>query len=311
MSGRARTAGWLLAGVLVQSATAPRAQTPPSPPPTEVYLVDLDPSGRVERVVNISNNADYDNQPSFTPDGRAVLFSSKRDGRQTDIYRYDIATAALTPLTRTPESEYSPLVAPDGQTFSVVRVEADNTQRLWRFDLDGTRPQLVLEQVKPVGYHVWIDPTHLGLFVLGATGAPNTLQIADTTTGKATQVDVNIGRGLQMRPGTRVLTYVSKTSTPWKIRQIDASTRALAADLASTLEGSEDFAWDRIDRSDVLFMASGSKLFVWTLENRTWREYADLAASGLQKITRIAIRPASAGRPRFALVAEGAGGGRD
>ena len=41
--------------------------------------------------INISNSPGYDNQPSFLPDSSAVLFSSNRDGKQTDIYRYDIA----------------------------------------------------------------------------------------------------------------------------------------------------------------------------------------------------------------------------
>ena len=40
-------------------------------------------------------------------------------------------------VTNTPESEYSPTVTPDGAHISVIRVEADGTQRLWRFTLDG------------------------------------------------------------------------------------------------------------------------------------------------------------------------------
>lgn len=285
------------AGVAAQGAIAPQ-----TPPPTDVYLADLRPPGPVERLLNISNNADYDNQPSFTPDGRAILFSSRRDGKQTDIYRYEIASGSLTQLTHTAESEYSPLVTPDGQTFSVVRVESDNAQRLWRFELDGTNPRLVLQNVKPVGYHVWIDATRLGLFVLGVNGGPNTLQLADTATGRADVIDTNIGRGLQIRPGKKTLTFVSKASTPWTIKEFDPATRAVTV-LTSTLEGSEDFAWDRGEGFEVLFMAKGSKLFAWTAGAPEWREQADFSSVGVTRITRLAVRP-TPGRPRFAVVGE-------
>jgi Tol biopolymer transport system component len=114
-----------------------------APPDTEIYLATFSTaSGRVTigPPVDISNNPGYDNQPSFTPDGRSVLFTSVRGARQTDpansaasgsdIYRYDIESQQVTRVTDTPESEYSPIVTPDGTHFSTIRVEADGTQRL-------------------------------------------------------------------------------------------------------------------------------------------------------------------------------------
>src|SRR5712692_9107470 len=49
----------------------------------------------------------YNNQPTFLPDGRSILFTSIRD-KQADIYRYDIRTGATNQITNTPESEFSP-----------------------------------------------------------------------------------------------------------------------------------------------------------------------------------------------------------
>lgn len=288
----------VIALAFAATAQAPPAQAPPS---TDVYLVNLGVDAfplTGGAPLNLSNSPGYDNQPSFLPDGKSVLFSSNRDGKQSDIYRYDLASKALTQLTRTPESEYSPLPTPDGKTFSVVRVEADNTQRLWRFDLDGANPRLVLDDVKPVGYHVCIDATHLGLFVLGAQGQPNTLQLADTTTGKAEIVASNIGRCLLMRPGKRTMTFVSKQTTPWMIKELDPTTRAIS-DVAAVLDGSEDFTWDP-SRPDRVFMARGSKFYFRSGEE--WRETGDFV--GVGKITRLAIGPAPAGQPRLALVGE-------
>ena len=153
-----------------------------APPATEVFLsrVDTTAPGVVglSEPLNISSNPGYDNQPSFLPDGSAILFSSQRDGKQMDIYRYDIASKKLSQVTSTPEGEYSPTVTSDRKTFSVIRTEADSTQRLWRFDLDGSNPRLVLENVKQIGYQAWIDDTHLALFVLGGQGQPNSWMVA-------------------------------------------------------------------------------------------------------------------------------------
>ena len=102
-------------------------------PDTEIFLAPLSVENGVAVVgapVNVTRHAGYDNQPSFTPDGAAILYTSQRDG-QTDVYRYDLRDRSTTPLTDTPESEYSPAVAPDGRSITVVRVEADSAQRLW------------------------------------------------------------------------------------------------------------------------------------------------------------------------------------
>jgi len=300
--------GFRGAGVLGFSGLLVLGLAAQGAPSTEVYLVTLERGAARPvhgPVVNISNSPGYDNQPSFTPDGRFVLFTSERQSAPTDIYRYEIATAALVQLTHTAEKEYSPLVTPDGKTFTVIQVEANNDQRLWRFDPDGTNARVVLPDVKPVGYHVWADATHLALFVLGAQGQPATLQWADTTTGKAEVIEAGIGRSLGIRPGTGLITFVSKPRTgPWVIKSFDPKTRAVAA-ITETVERSEDYAWDPVTRD--LYMARGTKVFVWRATAAGWQDAGDLAGEGIGNITRMAISPdrGSATTPgRLALVAE-------
>src|SRR4030095_13891111 len=98
----------------------------------------------------------------------------------------------IVQITNTPEGEYSPGVMPDGTRFSVVRVEAGGTQRLWSFALDGSDPKGVLNDVKTVGYYAWVDNATVALYVLGGDGNPSTLQVADVSTGKATVVTERI-----------------------------------------------------------------------------------------------------------------------
>lgn len=252
-------------------------------------MTSFDAAGRLlPNATNISNSSGYDNQPSFLPDGSAILFTSQRgEGAQTDIYRYDLKTRAVTQLTKTPEGEYSPIVTPDGRSFSVIRTEADKTQRLWRFDMDGTNPRLVLTDVKPVGYHVWTDATHLALFILGADGKPNTLQYADTATGRADVIDSGIGRSLLLRPRAGTVSYVSRPQGGrWVVKEFNPKTRAIAT-ITETVDQnvSEDCAWLPDGR---LLMASGTKILAWSTGSG-WTEIGDFASSGTGRITRLAV----------------------
>lgn len=286
-----------VAVAVVALSAAPR-QTPP--PATEVYLAPLTtgatPGFGIGPWINISNNAGYDNQPSFLPDSSGLLFSSNRDGKQTDIYRYDSASKKLSQVTSTPESEYSPTVTPDRRTFSVIRVEADNTQRLWRFDLDGSNPRLVLENVKPVGYHAWIDDTHLALFVLGSGNAPATLQLADTTTGLATVAVTGIGRSILIRPGKGTVSYLATGETPRVFKELDPKTGATTT-LIAPVEGSQDCAWLPDGR---LLMARGTAISAWAPGSTTWSQFFNPAIVDwvleavpppVANITRIAVSP--------------------
>jgi hypothetical protein len=185
----------------------------------------------------------------------------------------------------------------------VIRVEADGTQRLWRFDLDGTNPRLVLESVKPVGYHVWIDDTRLALFVLGAGGEPATLQLASTATQTAEVIESRIGRSLLMRPGTGTVSFVSQPQgAPRLVKLLNPDTREVTT-LTEALEGSQDTAWD--PRSGRLLMARGATLHAWAPGAVGWQPIADLSSSGIRSITRLAVSPdPGSGALRLALVAE-------
>lgn len=264
--------------------SALRGQAPPS---TEVYLAPLTVSAgsvKVGAPVNISNNAGYDNQPSFPPDSSAVLFASNRDGKQNDIYRWTIATKTLTQLTKTGENEYSPLVATDGRSFITVH---GTEQSLFRYDLDGGNPRMAFQYNKElIGYHVWLDATQVATFVLGQ---PATLQVLDTSAGTGVTIDSNIGRSLLKRPGTSAVSYVSKkTPGAWTINQFDAKTHAITTVATDVPRGSEDLTW--LPDGKRLIMAQGNTLRLWT-DGAGWSDLTDLTATGVTRITRLAASP--------------------
>jgi len=261
-------------------------QTPP--PPTEVYLATLSTSGNTVKIgtpVNISNSPEYDNQPSFLADAAAILFTSRRDGKQTDIYRYDMKAKQVTQLTHTTENEYSPLLTPDKKTFSTVR---GDKQELWRFNLDGTSPQLAYAHTGLIGYHVWIDDHRLAVFVLGANGAPATLQLVDTTTKAAEVIEPNIGQSLLIRPGHRTVSFISRPAgAPPVIKELDPATKKTKV-ITEALADSQYLTWLPDGR---MLMASGSKISLWREGATGWSVVGDFSAAGLTTISRLAASP--------------------
>jgi len=265
---------------------APFAIAAQGAPSTDVYLVAMSSDGGTlsfGAVTNVTDRDGYDNQPSFLPDGSAVLYTSNR-GEQTDIYRYDIATNRTREVTSTnPESEYSATVTPHGNAISVIRVEADSTQRLWQFDLDGTNPQVLLADIIPVGYHAWGNANILGIFVLGS---PATFQLADIRTGVGDIIAYNVGRSIHKIPNRPAISFTHRVPEQW-IKEIDIHSREVRP-IVQLME-SEDYAWTP-DGS--LLTGAGSKLFRWQRAGgEDWEEVADFAEEGIQGISRLAVSP--------------------
>lgn len=304
-SSRARARCAWLAGASLASLIAAVPSGAQAPPSTDIFLVPLTRSGdgyQVGTPRNLTAREGYDNQPSWALDGRTLYFTSVREGEQADIYRMDVRTGTATRVTTTsPESEYSATLMPGGGAISVVRVERDSTQRLWRVPLDGSASTLILERVRPVGYHAWADSVTLALFVLGS---PNTLQLADTRTGRADTITTNIGRSLHRVPGQRRVSFVQRVSREeaW-IVLLDPVTRAMER-LVRLPPGTEGgHAW----------MPDGSLLIG---EGRTlkrfdprrsgaWQSLGEVP--GVVDITRLAVAPRG---DAVAVVGVPAGSGR-
>jgi WD40 repeat protein len=290
-----------LAVVAFSSAIISQTPTPspaPAPAAAHIFVIDAATTGagnlKLGQPAKITTWDGYNNQPAFMPDGKSILYTSIRE-KQADIYRYDLGSRATSQVTNTPESEYSPTLMPDGKSISVVRVEGDGTQRLWKFPLGGGAPSLILENIKPVGYHLWIDDHTLALFVLGK---PNTLQLVDLRSGKVDSIADNPGRILRRVPHQDQFSFVQKVSDQeWLLKTFDLKTREIAT-FIKTFAGVEDYAWTP---SGVLLMANGSKLFARKKSDFAWIELADFSNAGLRNITRIAVSPKG---DRMAVVAQ-------
>ena len=256
-------------------------------PATDIFLAPLSVKNGVPVVgkpVNVTARPGYDNQPSFTPDSRTMLFTATHDDGQSDIYRLDVSSRAVTRVTSTPESEYSATVMPGGKRFTVIRVEKDSTQRLWSFAMDGSDPKIVIESLKPVGYHAWIDENNLALFVLGN---PNALVHYDTRTAKSDTLVRNIGRSLLPLPNGGGFSFVQRVDSSFVVKTMAWPSRT-TRDLIQLLRGAQDLVWLG---PDLMMTSSGSRLLYWKPGATTWLDAGDYSDAGLTSASRLAVSP--------------------
>lgn len=270
-------------------------------PSTDLWVATLsgsDASLSVTDPINVTDRDGYDNQPSFLPDGSGILYTSGRDGLQTDVYRYDLATGEVSRVTATPASEFSPTPLPGGG-FAAIH-EAAGEQLLWRFELDGTEGGAILPQVQPVGYQAWADADRVAMYVLGQ---PATLQLGNLATGEVRVVASDIGRSLHKVPGAEAISFVDMSAGEvWYVRQLDLATGEIT-ELVPTLAGREDMAWTP---DGTILMGDGTELYAWR-PGGSWFRIADLASAGIEGITRLAVSPAG---DRIAIVSDRPEAGR-
>ncbi len=93
-----------------------------------------------------------DRYPSFSPDGKRVVYSSNRLGPQ-EIWVVEIATGHLQKLPVPPgyQNVSLPYWSPDGRKISMTPISADGKRSLWLVALDGSEATELIPPMKDLG----------------------------------------------------------------------------------------------------------------------------------------------------------------
>lgn len=254
-------------------------------PGSDIYVASLEHGAdgiRLGKPRNVTARAGYDNQPFFLADGRRFYYTSIRADAQADIWRHDLQSGEQRRITRTPESEYSPTVPPDGTGITTVRVERDGRQRLWRYDENGEPGKAIVEKETAVGYHAWIEEDVLALFIVGE---PNVLKTYDLRSDRSREAGREIGRSLQSVPERPGVAYLEpQGDSVWlKLLMWPSGLTRL---VTPPLEGSEDFV---LGSDGELYMARDQAIYLWAREPGKWNVIADFAEELPGKISRVAL----------------------
>lgn len=253
-------------------------------PETDIFLCTIKKeSGKYifSKPENITNRKGYDNQPSFTKDGKKILFVSIRDTLQSDIFSYDIKTKSTSPVTSSRESEYSPAFTPNNRLISVVCVDADSGQRFYLLPDNNYSKRFKINNTDSIGYACWLNDTMLAMFILGPA---NTLQVLNLVNYERQLIASDIGRCMKLSPDGKRMYFVLKANeVEWYIYSMDCENFTLSR-IAQTLKGSEDFA---ILPDESIILGNESKLYILE-KSGLWTMLADFS-SDLPGFYRIAV----------------------
>jgi Tol biopolymer transport system component len=101
-----------------------------------LVLVDH-PGAATEHDRWLTRGASIDRQPTFSPDGKHVLFSSNRSGN-LDIWEMDVETGALSRVTDHPGNDWDPAYTSDGRNILWSSDRAGGVFEVWEAAADGT-----------------------------------------------------------------------------------------------------------------------------------------------------------------------------
>jgi len=265
------------------------------PPVVNVFLVELHEAGgrlTLGPLVKLTNDRGWNMQPSFSPDGRLLLYTSVRGNANapSQVYAYDLEEGRERQVTRTLENENSPTVEPDGRSFVAVRWKPETLFTEfgpWRYSLAGEPLGPLLPAPDTVGYFHRLDEH---TFALMRPGDTFSVALHDLRTG-TTRVVAHPSAPLPPRPipGARAFSFTRTDSLgAHRIVRVALPT-GLTSDLGPTLPGRTSHVWTP---SGTLLMARGNRLFQRSPDAPEWRELARFEAPELQQLTAYAVNPA-------------------
>jgi hypothetical protein len=251
-------------------------------PETDIWLFKIAKKENVysfSNPLNITNRHGYDNQPTFSLDGKSILYVTIDSTNQADIYQYNISKKSSINLTKSDVSEYSPTILPDGSGFSCVVVEKDSTQRVWKFNSDGRFHSICHEGTDSIGYHTWLNNDTLLYYKLTF---PHSLRVLNIKTNEDHWLCDDPTRAFKKLGNSLRFIYAIKDSIQTEFRIYNPTLRESI--LYTTYPtANEDFIWHP---EFGLIKSENADLFKYNEQSSKWELLFSFSDFGIKKITR-------------------------
>ena len=146
-----------------------------------IYIINLNDIGTGTGAMQLTANPGWDAEPSWSPDGSKIAFTSDRDGND-EIYVMNADGSAPMRLTSDPAADYSPAWSPDGTRIAFVSNRGDGVPTIYVMNADGSNPVPLTNGRDPAwspdgrriafaGDRWWEPAGPRGIFVMNADGS--------------------------------------------------------------------------------------------------------------------------------------------
>ncbi|MGI2258914.1 TolB family protein [Shewanella sp. GXUN23E] len=263
----------------------------------DIFLYPLsfaDNQWQVGTPIPLTDRPGYDSQPAFTADSKALLFSSDRSGRYTDIYQIDLADKRVSQLTRTPdEGEFSPTPLPGTDGIRYVVEQGIPHQSVWQQQAQQPRSRAINSYI-PTGYYA--SHPQLGTLLWARYGYNLYFEPTGEQADEGHFVAAGVGRSLHAIPNAPAFSFIHKRHDGqlWVTRFEPHS--GSQSQVIALSPGSEDISWSS---NGWIFHTAAQGLMAYKYNPdiptglRQWQQIMPLnaPADGYQAPNRLAISP--------------------
>jgi dipeptidyl aminopeptidase/acylaminoacyl peptidase len=195
----------------------------------DIWLVPADGSAPSEMIIG---GPKQESHPRWSPDSKQIAFESNRSGA-SQIYLYDVATKAVTPLTQISSEASQAVWSPDGKQIAFVSAvfpefsdkpyaESDKLNKEKQEARDKSKVKArIITKLLYRHWDSWVDDKRLHVFVMPAAGG----EPRDVTPGdrdaQPPSMTFSAGDDFDFSPDGTELAY---TATPVPVREESWST---------------------------------------------------------------------------------------